>query len=449
VIEFIRPAFWLIGIFVLARASTFLARRFGISALTIHLLIGVLLGPSVFNLLGVPMVLGTWGSPSSSPLHSGLKILAEIGLIQLMFLAGLEVDWRELKKVAKLSFSVGAWGFLLTAVNVAILTRVFVDRWSEALAVSAIVSTSSFGISVYYFSEMKILSSRTAITASGAAILSGLLAILLMIASQATNYAAAHGALKMTIAVSWFLAKLVMFIAVGYFLTSRFLRLASKSGFPKRPRQMLIGYLLLVASLYAWAAMHFGSFASVGIASLGGGLLGASNLEVKEKIAKGFESILAAIPIGILFIVIGMEVNLKAAEGSLLFLTVLLVVVIGTKLIGCWIATNNGYESSRERVLIMFGVLVQGEMGIVVAAYIYSRGLLNPPSFNVAIIAVVLLTMVSPVLMRMASTKFGVRAIPVHKPLDPKSLIGGGGGKPKEMKNPVKAIKAFIQAGMY
>ena len=103
------------------------------------------------------MVLGTWGSPSSGPLHSVLKILAEIGLIQLMFLAGLEVDWRELKKILKLSFSVGAWGFFLTAVSVAIITRLFVDRWSEALAMSAIMSASSFGISIYYFSEMKIL----------------------------------------------------------------------------------------------------------------------------------------------------------------------------------------------------------------------------------------------------------------------------------------------------
>ena len=443
-IEFIRPAFWLIGIFVLARASTFLARRFGISALTIHLLIGVLLGPSVFNLLGVPMVLGTWGSPSSGPLHSALKILAEIGLIQLMFLAGLEVDWRELKKILKLSFSVGTWGFVLTAVSVAIITRVFVDRWSEALAVSAIVSASSFGISIYHFSEKKVLGSRVTTIVPGAAILGGLLAILLMIGSQATSYAMIYGASKMAIAVSWFLGKLIMFFAVAYFLTSQFLKLVARTGFEKRPRQMLIGYLLLVASLYAWATMHFGSFASVGVASLGGGLLGASNLEAKEKIAKGFESILAAIPIGILFIVIGMEVNLKAAEGSLLFLTVLPVVVIGTKLIGCWIATNKGYPSSRERVLIMFGVLAQGEMGIVVAAYIFSRGLLNPPSFNVAIIAVVLLTMVSPILMRMVSTKFGARAIPVHKPLDPKSLIGGGGDKAKEMKNPVKAIKAFI-----
>ena len=164
-----------------------------------------------------------------------LKILAEIGLIQLMLLAGLKVDWRELKKIVKLSFFVGAWGFCLTAVSVAILTRVFVDRWSEALAVSAIVSASSFGISIYYFSEKKVLGSRVTTIVPGAAIFGGLLAILLMIGSQATNYAMIYGASKMAIAVSWFLAKLIMFFAIAYFLTSRFLRLASKSGFLKDP----------------------------------------------------------------------------------------------------------------------------------------------------------------------------------------------------------------------
>jgi Kef-type K+ transport system membrane component KefB len=395
----------LIGVIVLARVAVLLARRFGISALTIQLLIGVLLGPSLLNLLETPAILGTWGSPSPNPIHVILKILAEIGLIQLMFLAGVHTVWHELKRLWKSVFSVGTWGFLLTAVSVAILTRVFVDRWAEALAMSAIVSASSFGISTYYFSEMKVLGSRVTTIVPGAAILGGLLAILLMIGSQATSYAMIYGASKMAIAVSWFLGKLIMFFAVAYFLTSRFLKLASKSGFPKRPRQMLIGYLLLVASLYAWAAMHFGSFAAVGVASLGGGLLGASNLEVKEKIAKGFESVLASIPVGILLIVIGMEVNLKAAEGSILFLTVLLMVVIGTKLIGCWIATNKGYPSSRERVLIMFGVLAQGEMGIVIAAYLFSRGVLNPHFFSIAILGAVGLTMVSPILMRIASTQ--------------------------------------------
>ena len=390
----------LIVLIVVVRLAAVMSRRFGLPAVTIQLLIGVLLGPSLLNLLGSPIILGTWGSPSRSPVHSILKILAEIGLIQLMFLAGLEVDWRELKKILKLSFSVGTWGFVLTAVSVAIITRVFVDRWSEALAVSAIVSASSFGISIYYFSEMKILGSRAVVMALGAAILSGLLAILLMIGSQATNYAMIYGQSKMAIAVSWFLGKLIMFFAVAYFLTSRFLKLVAKTGFEKRPRQMLIGYLLLVASLYAWAAMHFGSFAAVGVASLGGALIGMSNLGVKEKIAKGFESILASIPLGILFMVIGMEVNLKAAEGSFIFLAVLLAAVVGAKLIGYWIATNKGYQSLPERVLIMFGVLPQGEMGILIAAYLFSRGLVSPSSFNAVIIVVIALTMLTPVLMK-------------------------------------------------
>jgi Kef-type K+ transport system membrane component KefB len=402
----------LIGVIVLARVAVLLARRFGISALTIQLLIGVLLGPSVFNLLGVPMVLGTWGSPSSGPLHSALKILAEIGLIQLMFLAGLEVNWHELKKLFKSSFSVGAWGFLLSVVSVAIITRVFVDRWSEALAMSAIVSASSLGISIYYFSEMKILGSRAAIMASGAAILSGLLAILLMIASQATNYAATQGAFKMTIAVSWFLAKLVMFFAVAYFLTSRFLKLVAKTGFEKRPRQMLVGYLLLVAALYAWASMHFGSFAAIGVASAGGALLGVSNLGLKGKIEQGFQSVLASLPIGVLFVVLGMEANLKEMGATGLFWAVLFVTVVGAKFLGCWIATRKAPELRSDRISIAIATLPQGEMGMLVAAYLFSRGLVDPSQFNIAIIMVVLLTVITPIAMKVVQIKFNIHVTP-------------------------------------
>jgi Kef-type K+ transport system membrane component KefB len=407
--ELTRWVIFLIAIIVLTRAAALLSRRLHIPTLTIQLLIGILLGPSVLNLLGVPMVLGTWGSPSPGPLHSVLKTIAEIGLIQLMFLAGLEVDWRELKKILKLSFSVGTWGFVLTAVSVAIITRVFVDRWSEALAVSAIVSASSFGISIYYLREMKALGSRVEIVVSGAAILSGLLTILLMIASQATNYAMIYGPSKMAIAVSWFLGKLIMFFAVAYFLTSRFIKLVARRGFEKRPRQMLIGYLLLVASLYAWAAMHFGSFAAVGVASLGGALIGMSNLEVKEKVSKGLGSVLISLPVGVLFVMLGMEVNLKEAGGYLNFLIVLLVAIVGAKLVGSWIATRREFDSLRERALIVIGILPQGEMGMLIAAYLFSRGLVNPSSFNGVIIVVIVLTMLTPIVMKVAQIKFNIQ----------------------------------------
>ncbi len=394
------------AVMVLARIAALLARRFGLPSISIQLFIGILLGPSVLNLLGVPMVLGAWGSPASGPLHGALKILAEIGLIQLMFLAGLEVDWRELKKIIKLSFSIGTWEFGLTAMSVAVLTRLFVDRWTEALAISAIVSASSFGISIYCLSEIKVLPSRAKALTPGAAISSSLLAILLMIASQAANYGATYGAFKMTVAVSWFLAKLIMFFAVGYFLTSRFLGLASKSGFQKRPRQMLVGYLLLVASLYAWAAMHFGSFAAVGVASLGGALIGISNFGLKEKVSKGLGSAWCSLPMGVLFVVLGMEANFKEVEPYALFVIVLFLVVLMAKLGGSWMATRRGFNSFNERALITIGTWTQGEIGILIAAYVFSRGLVSPPSFDAAIILVIASTVVSPLLMKMTSTEF-------------------------------------------
>jgi len=213
----------------------------------------------------------------------------------------------------------------------------------------------------------------------------------------------------MTVAVSWFLAKLVMFLAVTYFLTSRFLKLVAKTGFEKRPRQMLIGYLILVASLYALAAMHFGSFAAAGVASLGGALLGISNMEVKNKITEGFQSVLASIPISVLFVVIGMEVILKGVETSVIFPVVLLSTAVVMKLMGSWIATRKGMESSRERILIIFGGLPQGEMGILIAAYLFSRGLLGPLSFNVSIIVVIMLTMLTPIAMKVAQTKLNIQ----------------------------------------
>ena len=404
----------LIVVIVIARVAVLLARRIGVPAVTIQLLTGILLGPSLFDILGTPIVLGTWGSPSPNLIHGVLKILAEIGLIQLMFLAGLQTDLHELKKKIRSSFSVGAWGFVLTAVSVTVITRVFVDRWAEAMAISAIVSASSFGVSNHYLNEMQILGSRIGVMVLGAAILSGLLAILLMIASQATNYAVTYGAFKMSVAISWFLAILIMFFAISYFLTSRFLKLVAKTGFEKRPLQMLIGYLLLVAALYAWAAMHFGSFASVGVASLGGALLGASGFGFREKVSKGFGSMLGSLPMGVLFVALGMEANFRVARGTIIFLMAMFAVVVMAKLIGSWMATRKEFDSLRERILIGFGTLPQGEMGVLVAAYLFSRGMVSPPSFNSVILLVIMVTMIVPMVMRVVE-KFSLGEAPATR----------------------------------
>jgi Kef-type K+ transport system membrane component KefB len=134
-----------------------------------------------------------------------------------------------------------------------------------------------------------------------------------------------------------------------------------------------------------------------------------SSLGLKEKIASGFGSGLASLPIGVLFVVVGMEVNFKGVEGNIVFLAVLFATVVATKLMGSWIATRK-MQSSRERALIIVGVLNQGEMGILIAAYLFSRGIVNPSQFNLTIIAVVILTMITPVLMKMAAVKLNLQS---------------------------------------
>ena len=400
---FIQLTLFLILIILLSRAAVLLSKRFGLPAVSIQLLIGVLVGPSFLNLLGAPIILGTWGSVPPTTLHSILKIVAEIGLIQLMFLAGLQIDWRQLKGTLKPIFSGGGWGFLLTAAAVTVVIRLFEDRWSEALAMGAIMAASGFGISIYNFNEMRLLGSKVSHITVGASALSGLLAILMMIAAVALNYGVTFGLLRMVIAVSWFLGKLIMFFAIAYFLTSRFLNRVAKGGFEKRPLQMVIGYLLLVAALYAWAAMHFGSFAAVGVAALGGALPTISNLGLREKIEGGFGAGPASLPLGFLFVVLGMEVNLREMGGSAIYLVVLFLAVMTSKLIGNWIGTRRIFWKPSERVLNVSGTLHQGEMGILIAAFLFSRGLVNPSQFNVAISLIVILTMLTPILLKTAS----------------------------------------------
>ena len=340
------------------------------------------------------IVIGTWGSANPTPLHGILKILAEIGLIQLMFLAGLRTDWRQVKTVFDSVLSVGAWGFILTAAGTVLLSQFFVDRWPEALAVGAIMGASSFGISVHHLMEMNLSKSGPANRIAGSAAVAGVLALLLMVGSLATHYALIHGFFRMTIAVSWFLGKLVMFFAVAYFLTSRFLNRAAK-GLQKNPRQMLVGYLLLVAALYAWGTLQFGSFSAVAIASLGGALMGMSRFGLGERIVEGLGSGLPSLAIGVFLIVLGMEINLGEVGPYLLFSVLLLTTVIVAKAIGCWIGSREGLDASWEQRLILVGTLPQGEMGMLIAAYLFSRGLLNPSVFSICIVVVMALTMLS------------------------------------------------------
>jgi Kef-type K+ transport system membrane component KefB len=130
----IQSILFVVAIIVLVSLWGTLNKQLDLPSGTFQLLAGILLGPSVFNLLEKPVILGTWGSISPSPLHSALKILAEIGPIQVMFFAGMKTDWGELRRYIDGISKVGAWGFGLSAAATAIVARLFLESWTRAHA---------------------------------------------------------------------------------------------------------------------------------------------------------------------------------------------------------------------------------------------------------------------------------------------------------------------------
>ena len=118
---------------------------------------------------------------------------------------------------------------------------------------------------------------------------------------------------------------------------------------------------------------------------------------------------LGSLPTGILFVVIGMEPNFRVAGSTIIFLMATFAVAVMTKLIGSWMATRRGFDSFHDRAFVMMGVLPQSEMGILIAAYLFSRSLVNPSSFNAVIIVVIVLTMLTPLLMKIAQVGFNIQ----------------------------------------
>jgi predicted Kef-type K+ transport protein len=85
---------------------------------------------------------------------------------------------------------------------------------------------------------------------------------------------------------------------------------------------------------------------------------------------------------------------------ALLLMTASLAACVDGKGVGSWLGTRRYLYSVDERALTMRGTLYQGEMGILIATYGFSRGLVNPSQFKLAIAVVLILTILAPLLMK-------------------------------------------------
>ena len=390
--EFLNFILALSIIIVVAKASGYLSVRLGQPSVLGELLAGILLGPTLLDMVhGWPIFHG------DAHLGESITLMAEIGVILLMMLAGLELHLNDLAKSGKVSALSGTLGVILPlamGIGTAVL---FGASMQSAVFIGLTLSATSVSISAQTLLELKVLRSRVGLALLGAAVFDDILVILAL--SLATILVADGGGGLPSILLT--ILRMIGYLAaagiIGVFVLPRLVALAQRLPIS----QGLIALVLVLCLLYAWAAEVIGGMATITGAFLLGLFL--ARLPVRERIESGIVTMAYGFFVPIFFVNIGLEVNMRAISGSAWWLAlVITAVAVFSKIAGCGLGAKIAGFSNREALQLGIGMVSRGEVGLIVASFALVEGLIGQESFSIVVFMVIVATLLTPPMLRAA-----------------------------------------------
>ncbi len=348
------------------------------------LLAGLILGPAV---LGV--------------LHETefMDQVAELGVIVLMFTAGLETDIQQLKSSSRASFVIALGGVLLPMAGGFGLAALFnpgsENIWNN-IFVGVILSATSVSITVETLREMGKLSTRSGSAILAAALIDDILGIVALTLITSLSGSGGAGTLwKVLLRIFGFFA---FSAAAGWFFHGRIDRwMASYSRDKKRFAVILFAFCLI----FAYAAERIFGVADITGAFVAGLII--ANTTRATYVASRFEIVSYMFLSPVFFAGIGTKISLPQMTGSLLlFSALLLVVSIVTKIIGCGLGAKLCRFADEEALRVGVGMVCRGEVALIVAVKGMTTGLMREELFGAVVIMVVFTAVTTPVLLKLA-----------------------------------------------
>jgi Kef-type K+ transport system membrane component KefB len=377
---------------LLAKAAGWISTRLGQPAVLGELLVGLVLGPSVLNLFHWPLF--------SGGTEEVVILLAELGVIMLMLIAGLEVDLRELRRAGRSALLAGILGVVLPLLGGWGLTLLWGPSLgydsTAAFAVGVLLTATSVSISAQTLLELGVLRSPEGIALLGAAVVDDVLVILILslevafLSSQVT-----------LVGILLIVGRMALFLGVGGVLCLWGLpRLMSRV--ERWPISAAVPAAVLVATFFtAWAAEFVGGVAAITGAFLAG--LGLRRSPQHHKIVEAIHSMGYALFVPLFFVSVGLQANVRALDGRLLlFAGALILVAIVTKVLGSGLGAWLGGFKPPSAFRVGLGMISRGEVGLIVAAVEIREGWLDESLFAVMMLLVLASTIVTPLLLKWA-----------------------------------------------
>lgn len=362
---------------VITKIGGLICRKIKMPEVLGSLMAGVILGPLVFNVIHH---------------DEAIEILANLGVILLMFFAGIETDVEQFKKAGKSSFVIAVFGVLVPLVLGTAGAYLFFNNIIQNIFIGVILTATSVSITVATLNELRRLRSRAGINILGAAVIDdivGLLMISVLIAYVNKN----DGTSLVTTVV-----EVIAFCGLSGLAVVYLPKLVSKFLNSMQPTRAVFTFSIAGAIIMAVLAEE------VGIASITGayvfGLI-ISQIERKEYFKHRVKILSSGFLSPIFFASVGLTATREGLSLELLIVTlVMFVMAVLGKVSGCSLGAKLFKFKNSESIQIGVGMISRGEVAIITANLGLQADIISQAVFVPTILVVLLTTIITPILLK-------------------------------------------------
>ena len=328
---------------------------------------------------------------------------AEIGVIMLMFLAGIDTDLEEMKNTGLQACVIAVLGVFIPMVLCgAVYFFFFEDQFTvynllKASFVGSVFSATSVGITVETLNETGKLKTKTATTLLSAALIDDILGIIVL--SFLTGFSSGEGSpLMVLVKIAGFF---VFTLFCGFVVMRLFRYIAEEHWHSRRIAVWALAFCLLMS----YCAEEF-----FGVADITGaffaGLIMCNVVKARKFVAKKMAVTSYMVFTPVFFAGVGMKTDLTTMNGEIfLFAMILMLAAVISKIIGCGGAARLTGMSRQEALVSGIGMVARGEVALMVAQKGINAGMIDPVVLPAVVMSVICCALLTPVMLKLAIAK--------------------------------------------
>ncbi|RLF82816.1 cation:proton antiporter [Thermococci archaeon] len=365
-------------ILIVAKLFGYIATKAKMPGALGQLIGGMLIGPSILNIVSY---------------SEGVHLISEMGVVLLLFLAGLETDVEEFKKVGVPSFLIALGGVAVPFVMGYFLSEWFGYERTEALFLGGVLTATSVGLTVSILMEMKKLRTKEGTAILASAVVDDILGIILL-TTLIAMYRKGHvyiedvgilvGEVAVFFVVSWL---------VGRPVVKEILQLSKRIDLP----ETLTAFALALALIFAYIAEQF-RIAGITGAYLAGVLI--AQTDEAKRISNRMITVSYSLFVPVFLVGIGIKTDISIILHAGTFAILYSVIAIIGKIAGCGVGALLARFKPKEALKVGIGMIPRMEVALIMANVALTENVFDKGTFSIPVTMVVITTIVTPPLLR-------------------------------------------------